>query len=126
MEPDAFTSSPVVWLVTEDIHLIRSDTITSIGVTGDQLTVWQGDRATTVVQVGLRQQFATRYAGILAQRLASAATDPPLDPVGKPYPAVYVWLHLDDAAEPSWEVRVAGGGEGADPPEPPFSAGAPA
>ncbi|QXJ20948.1 hypothetical protein AGRA3207_001749 [Actinomadura graeca] len=119
MEPESFTSSPVVWLVTEDIHLIRADTITSIGVTRDQLTVWQGDRATTVVQVGERPQFSTNYAGLLAQYLAA---DPPLDHEGKPFPVVYVWLYLDDVQEPCWQVAVAGSNEYADPPEPPFNA----
>lgn len=124
MEPEAFTSSPVVWLVTEDSHLIRADTITGIAVTGDQLTVWQGDRATPVVQVGLRPQFSTSYAGILAQHLATAATTP-LDHEGKPFPLVFVWVYLDDAREPCWQVTVAGSNEYSDPPEPPFSAHAP-
>ncbi|MEV0663573.1 hypothetical protein ACIBI3_29740 [Actinomadura luteofluorescens] len=123
MEPDAFTSSPVVWLVTEDVHLIRADTITSIGVTGDQLTVWQGDRATTVVQAGPRPQFTTSYAGILAQRLAAAATSPPRDQAGMPFPVVYVWLQLDDASEPCWQVVAVGSSAHSDPPVPPFSDG---
>ncbi|MFD0687799.1 hypothetical protein [Actinomadura fibrosa] len=109
-------TSPVVWLVTEDVHLIRTDTITSIGVTGDQLTVWQGDRATTVVQAGDGPRFSPGHAGVLAQRLAAAAATPPLDREGKPFPLVYVWLHLDDAKEPRWQVAVAGAGEDAEPP----------
>ncbi|MDL4819319.1 hypothetical protein [Actinomadura opuntiae] len=121
MEPKAFTSSPVVWLVTEDIHLIRADTITGIGVTGEQLTVWQGDRATTVVQAGVRPQFSARHAGLLAQCLAAAVGSPPLDRGGKPFPLVYVWLYLDDAEDPCWQVGVAGGDEDS---EPPFSASA--
>ncbi|MGI5420680.1 hypothetical protein [Actinomadura luteofluorescens] len=123
MEPDAFTSSPVVWLVTEDVHLIRADTITSIGVTGDQLMVWQGDRATTVVQASLRPQLTTSHAGILAQRLAAAATTPPRDPAGIPFPVVYVWFQLDDAREPCWQIVVVGSNAHSDPPVPPFSVG---
>ncbi|MEU5881486.1 hypothetical protein [Spirillospora sp. NPDC047279] len=126
MAPEAFTTSSAVWLVTEDVHLIRADTITSIGVTGDQLTVWQGDRATTVVQVGDRPQFSTSYAGILAQHLAAAATNRTLDRQGQPFPLVFAWLYLDDAAEPRWHVGVQGSHENVDPPMPPFSAGAPA
>lgn len=126
MEPEAFANPPVVWLVTENIDLIRADTITSIGVTGDQLTIWQGERPTTVVQVNLRPQFSTSYAGIMAQQLATAATEPPLDHEGKPFPVAYVWLYLDDAIEPCWQVSVAGSNGHSDPPEPPFSASAPA
>jgi hypothetical protein len=121
MEPEAFASPSVVWLVTEDTHLIRADTITCIGVTGGQLTVWQGDRSTTVVQVNLRPPFSTSYAGTLAQQLATAATEPPLDHEGKPFPVVYVWLHIDDSREPRWQVKVAGSSGHSDPPEPPFS-----
>ncbi|MGI5207867.1 hypothetical protein ACQEU6_40620 [Spirillospora sp. CA-108201] len=109
--------------MTEDVHLVRADTITGIGVSGEQIIVWQGDRSTTVAQVNLRPQFTANYAGVLAQRLAAAAADPPLDHVGRPFPVVYVWLHLDDADDPCWQVMVAGSGEDSDPPEPPFSSG---
>jgi hypothetical protein len=125
MEPKHLPGSPVVWLVTEDVHLIRADTITGIGITSDQLTVWQGDRATTVIQVADRTRFSTSYAGLLAAQLAASSSEPPLDHEGRPYPLVYVWLYLDDQEEPCWQVAAKGGDEVSDPPEPPFSANVP-
>lgn len=117
---------PVVWLVTEDAHLVRADTITTIGITGDQLTVWQGDRATTVVQVGDRPRFSTSYAGNLAAELAAASSSPSLGQTDGRHPVVYVWLHLDDDPQhPCWQIAVKGSHPYADPPEPPFSTSAP-
>src|SRR5689334_8009394 len=113
MEPSALPRPPVVWLVTEDMHLIRADTITTIGVTSDQITVWQGDRATTVVQATDGPRLSTSYAGLLAAQLATASSQ-----LDQPHPLVYVWFHLDGA---KWQIAVKGG----DPPQPPFSAEAP-
>jgi hypothetical protein len=115
-------ASTVVWLVTEDVQLIRADTVTGIDITSDEITVWQGERAIPMVKVADRPRFSTNYAGDLAQCMASAAKDPPRDSDGEPHPVTFVWLYLDDAKEQTWQVGIGGIDNHLDPPEPPFSA----